>query len=318
VSAPCESSWSDAVRALLIVMLLASLTLCADDLVSDTAAVRVILDSAGADTIAALRTADTANGRITRLYLNLGMASLPAQIGALTALQFLDISYNRLTSLPSQLARCTSLVIIQLQYNNFASMPAVLLDMPRVQQLRFTFNQIRTLPDGIAAMAACTLLFVDENQLDSIPASICRARTLRELNVRINNLVSLPDSIGFMDSLKVLTLTGNQLTKLPESITRLPKLAIFDSGSNHLCDVDSAVSQWLDMQEPPWRSRQICTGNVASGIRGRNEDALAGGGRYQLRIALERPRLSVARAVVLLNGKSCAVEPDVFAAPPCR
>ena len=72
----------------------------------------------------------------------------------------------------------------------------------------------------------------------------------------------MPDSMGYMDSLKVLAMTGNHLSSLPALITRLGPLRIFDSGSNSLCDVDRSIAAWLDIQEPPWRSRQICSESV--------------------------------------------------------
>jgi hypothetical protein len=72
---------------------------------SDYMAVRAILDANGLQNIPVTSVISERGGRVNGLFLDstLHIAEIPAAIGDLTALRFLQLQNNRLTSLPDEI-----------------------------------------------------------------------------------------------------------------------------------------------------------------------------------------------------------------------
>ena len=74
------------------------------------------------------------------------LSNLPAELGSLRFLTFLDASHNRLKGLPGELAQCTMIKQLTLHSNSLRphvrSLPADLLRAwPRLQNLDLRFNE---------------------------------------------------------------------------------------------------------------------------------------------------------------------------------
>ena len=140
------------------------------------------------------------NGRVVQLKLvNFGLTgALPAEIGQLTSLEWLNLSYNQLTSVPAEIGQLTSLVTLYLHGNQLTSVPAEIGQLTSLEQL-----------------------YLSRNQLTSLPAEIGQLTALRELNLECNELTSVPAEIGQLTSLRDLILFGNQPTSMPAAIREL-------------------------------------------------------------------------------------------------
>ena len=77
------------------------------------------------------------NGRVVELEL--GRAGLtgavPAEVGRLSALRYLDLSYNQLTSLPAEIGQLTSLESLHLGVNQLTSLPAEIGQLTSLRRL---------------------------------------------------------------------------------------------------------------------------------------------------------------------------------------
>ena len=121
--------------------------------------------------------------------------AVPAEIGRLSALRVLDLSYNQLTSLPMEIWQLTSL-----------------------ERLDLDGNQLTSLPAEIGQLTSLTYLNLSDNRLTSLPAEIGQLTSLKSLS--LYNILhlglwtdspSLPAEIGQLTSLRELWLNDNQL-----------------------------------------------------------------------------------------------------------
>lgn len=212
------------------------------DYISDTLAVRAILDSNGLDTIPVHSVTDSSNGRISSLYLRFrNLTFLPLEIGNLTALEILYIPENKLTSLPPEISNLNNLLAIWLDNNNLSYIPIEI------------FNII-----------SLKLLYIPNNNLTSLPSEIEKLTNLILLDVKENDLSNLPPELGNMANLQDLYLQHNNLTTLPDSIVKLTPTGIdsleygLDLGYNKLDtnNLSDIIKAWADRWDHDWRNTQ--------------------------------------------------------------
>jgi len=134
--------------------------------------------------------------KIKKLFLdNLGLISIPPEIGGLKNLEMLGLSENKLTRLPEEIGNLTDLDFLYLSKNQLTSLPKSVGNLTRLKRLDLSRNQLTSLPEEIGNLTDLEVLDLSGNQL-----------------------TSLPEEIGNLTNLKILDLTGNQLTSFPESI----------------------------------------------------------------------------------------------------
>ena len=110
------------------------------------------------------------NGRVVELEFDEFelTGAVPAEIGRLSALRVLDLSYNQLTSLPMEIWQLTSL-----------------------ERLVLVDNQLTTVPAEIGQLTSLRGLYLRGNLLMSVPAEIGQLTSLRGLYLRDNELCLL-------------------------------------------------------------------------------------------------------------------------------
>ena len=140
----------------------------------------------------------------------LGLTSLPEEIGNLTELQSLDLYSNQLTTLPPSIGALTAL-----------------------RELNLSSNQLTALPESIGGFTALQRLYLSSNQLTALPESIGDLTALQDLYLSDNQLTALPESIGGLAALQYLNLSRNRLTALPNSLFTLQHLESLDAERNH-------------------------------------------------------------------------------------
>jgi len=176
------------------------------------------------------------------------LASLPAAIGELAALERLDVGDNQLTRLPELPGSLRELYVHDNQLARLPALPALrVLDANRnrldevaaLRDVEFAYlagNRLAAPP----VTAGVRYLNVGDNPLGHLAvgdAALEELRAenaelaslaldgltgLRELSLRGNRLAALPASLGRLRRLATLDLRGNQLDELPDTLLDLP------------------------------------------------------------------------------------------------
>lgn len=172
------------------------------------------------------------DGHVKGLHLaeNNLTGEIPAEIGNLTALEFLDLSWNQLNgSIPEEIGNFKNLRYFSLSQNQFNS----------------------TIPESIGNLSKLQTLSIDNSKINGpIPESIGNMSALEYLNLGNNQLSgSIPESIGKLTSLHDLWLNDNELTgTLPASMANLNKLEYINLCRNlmsgHIPDEVTASDWW--------------------------------------------------------------------------
>lgn len=115
------------------------------------------------------------------------ISTIPAEIGTLTKLTFMEVSKNMLSVLPTEMKQLVHLLQINLTFNRFAAIPAILCKLPKLQTIIIANNQISEID-------------VDD---------LLQLKTLHTLDLSNNNIARIPPQLGNVSWLKSLTLDGN-------------------------------------------------------------------------------------------------------------
>lgn len=211
---------------------------------------------------------------------------IPSEIGNLTHLSHLSISFNQLSgSIPPELGNLKSLRYLELCSNRLSgSIPPEVGNLENLEFLGLFFNQlVGSIPPEIGNLENLEFLYLHSNRLSgSIPPEIGSLERLRYLDLssnqlsgsippRIGNLEgliylilgsnqlsgSIPSEIGRLASLQRLYLNSNQLRReIPAQLTNLPNLYEVDIRWNALYTTNSTVKAFLDAKQPGWSDTQ--------------------------------------------------------------
>ena len=118
--------------------------------------------------ILAAKKANSADLSLTRL----GLSSIPAEIGNLTALRNLLLSHNQLTTLPAEIGNLTALTRLDLYDDQLTTLPAEIWNLTALTRLGLGGNQLTTLPAEIGNLTALARLYLRHNQLTALPDSL--------------------------------------------------------------------------------------------------------------------------------------------------
>jgi len=189
--------------------------------------------------------------------------TLPAAIGNLTSLIFLDLSNNQLTAIPPEIGNLTSLTTLDLAVNDLTgSIPPEIGNLVGLTDLFLDLNELTgTIPPEFGNLINLGGIFINGNQLSgTIPPEIGNLTKATGMNLGNNQLSgemppelfnltaltfvglganqftgSIPPEIGNLTALTNLELRGNQLTgTIPPEIGNLTSLTALVLGSNQL------------------------------------------------------------------------------------
>ena len=134
--------------------------------------------------------------RDTELDLSeLGLETLPPEIGRASSLQTLILYRNQLAALPDSLAQLSSLQSLVLHRNRLAKLPDSLGQLSGLQTLTLYGNQLATLPDSLGQLSSLQKLDLSSNQLDTLPDSLLKLTSLRVLLLHDNPALKLPQAV---------------------------------------------------------------------------------------------------------------------------
>ena len=212
-------------------------------------------------------TVDT-NGRVIRLELPENQLSgpIPAELGDLANLEWLDLGRNALTgSIPPELAKLTNLETLDLAYGENAlsgSIPPELGNLTNLTWLRLAGNTLSgSIPQELGQLGNLQRLDLDHNELSgSVPSWLGNLTNLHALDLAGNQLSgSIPPELGKLTNLQSwLLLFNNQLSgPIPPELGDLAKLEELILGGNQLSgpipaelgDLANLERLWLDGNE---------------------------------------------------------------------
>ena len=196
-------------------------------------------------------------GKLTRILLrdNQLTGTIPPEIGNLTNLEYLFLSFNDLTEIPAEIGNLTNLESLDLGGNeltgpippeigNLTNLKYLelggdrrLRPLPRLNLIRnkLTSNELRgPIPPEIGNLTNLEYLGLDSNQLTGpIPAEIGNLTNLQRLNLHFNQLTGpIPAEIGNLTNLQRLYLSDNQLRgPIPAEIGNLTNLEQLNLGA---------------------------------------------------------------------------------------
>lgn len=205
-------------------------------------------------------------GHATSLYLpGLGLQTIPADIGELVHLTYIDLGRNELRRLPQEFEALTALEHLDLSSNRFDSLPDG-FTLARLKELYLSGNRLTDLPRNVD-VSGLIALEADSNLIPALPPDFRYLRQLTSFSMRGNRLDSLPGSFNPENHphLRRLNLSGNRLASLPAGLEDF-SFEYLDLGNNRLCLPDSAGADstqqallaWLGASDRDWRSSQRC------------------------------------------------------------
>ena len=107
------------------------------------------------------------------------LTTLPKEIGILTNLRHLDISYNQLTTLPSEIGNLSNLVLLKAKDNLLTSLPKEIGNLVNLRKLDLSYNELTSLPDEIGNLIKLEELQINDNPLLVLPQSINQLKKLK-------------------------------------------------------------------------------------------------------------------------------------------
>jgi Leucine-rich repeat (LRR) protein len=212
----------------------------------------------------------TENGHVVELWLdnNQLAGQLPSELGNLTSLRVLQLSYNQLTgSIPVALSELSNLVYMWLSANQLTgTIPPELGNLGTLVSLSFSVNLLTGgIPAELGNLTHLNDLWLDRNQLTgSMPPSLGSLTGLYTLQLSDNQLTgSIPQEFGNLANLRNLWITNNQLSgALPAALGDLTALESLSLMVNQLTGTIPAELGKLVNLTGLWLNRNQLTGAV--------------------------------------------------------
>lgn len=182
------------------------------------------------------------NGNIVELYIAANnLTSIPPEIGKLTALQNLSMTFNNLIEVPQELGQLTNLKRLSIANNKLTSIPPEIGKLHNLEELNLWENNLVSLPLEIYGLSNLKNLALMNNYFESIPTEIAQLNNLQSLNMDNNTLTSIPKEIGQLYNLITLSMADNNLTVVPSEIGQLSKLQYLYLYNNDLTTLPKAI-----------------------------------------------------------------------------
>jgi len=169
------------------------------------------------------------------------LRELPPEIGRLTKLVHLDISFNTLTELPREICQLNRLAELDLSDNHLADPFPVISRLRSLTSLDLNGNQLRKLPPETGRLTGLTHLDLRDNRLSEIPPEISTLKRITILGLSGNQLTELPSEIGHLRSLTIMDLSFNRLQTLPPAFSALTTLINLDLSDNRFEELPEEI-----------------------------------------------------------------------------
>jgi len=168
------------------------------------------------------------------------LGTLPSELGSLSNLTFIDLSFNEITgSIPSELGNLSNLKYLNIENNELTgNIPSELNNLNNLTHLILDWNNITgNIPSSIGNLNNLSVLDISRNDLiGNISPELANLSNLSVLNLSSNDLTGdIPLELVSLSNLSVLNLSGNDLTgDIPPELVSLSNLNVLNLSDNDL------------------------------------------------------------------------------------
>lgn len=174
------------------------------------------------------------------LYSNNLIGAIPSEIGNLTNITILDLSFNQISSIPPEIGNLTSITRLDLDQNHISTIPSEIGNLVSLQTLNIRNNLLTgTIPTEIGKLINLLELTMAYNNFTSIPMEIGNLINLQNLSIFNNQLTGvIPNELWDLINLQELRLYGNQLTGLiPKEVGNLVNIEYLSLSNNQFTGI---------------------------------------------------------------------------------
>ncbi|XP_077643967.1 E3 ubiquitin-protein ligase LRSAM1 isoform X2 [Lonchura striata] len=174
---------------------------------------------------------------------------------SLITVKVLDLHDNQLASLPADIGQLTALQVLNLEKNLLKSLPQSIGDLAQLQVLNVKGNKLRELPGSVSGLRSLRALDVSGNQLQELPRLLAHARTLQTLTLDASAMTYPPPDIcsAGTEAIQQFLCKECGIAYYPPSQYLLPTLES-DGGGTSVDGVDRTVQKYLE-EESEWQNK---------------------------------------------------------------
>ncbi|CAM9490436.1 unnamed protein product [Ectocarpus sp. 12 AP-2014] len=246
--------------------------------------------------------------------VNIYAGAIPAQLGALNKLTWLNLSNNHLSgSILKELGSLTKLTSLNLGNNKLSGpIPKELGSLLNLEKLWLAGNKLtgeKTTPGEIRLVTSANVLAIP--RAGPTPPELGKLAALQSLDVTGNQLTGpIPKELGGLTDLRVLGLSNNKLTgTIPEELGSLGKLKALFLTNNQLTALWDHTRSVQDIEQGA--AHRASGGLIPSELRGLLDTFDRAGGALADNPWVEPPECIVAKGMESIR---CYFE-DLYAEP---
>ncbi|XP_030142761.4 E3 ubiquitin-protein ligase LRSAM1 isoform X3 [Taeniopygia guttata] len=174
---------------------------------------------------------------------------------SLITVKVLDLHDNQLASLPADIGQLTALQVLNLEKNLLKSLPQSIGDLGQLQVLNVKGNKLRELPGSVSGLRSLRALDVSGNELQELPRLLAHARTLQTLTLDASAMTYPPPDIcsAGTEAIQQFLCKECGIAYYPPSQYLLPTLES-DGGGTSVDGVDRTVQKYLE-EESEWQNK---------------------------------------------------------------
>ncbi|NWR44257.1 LRSM1 ligase, partial [Regulus satrapa] len=172
---------------------------------------------------------------------------------SLITVKVLDLHDNQLASLPADIGQLTALQVLNLERNLLKSLPQSIGDLTQLQVLNVKGNKLRELPGSVSGLRSLRALDVSGNALQELPRLLAHVHTLQTLTLDASAMTYPPPDIcsAGTEAIQQFLCRECGIAYYPPSQYLLPTLES-DGGGTSVDGVDRTVEKYLK-EESEWQ-----------------------------------------------------------------